>query len=870
MAPLELKGKAEPVPAYRLLRASATASAPTAGQTAGTPFVGREAEMGRLAGGLDEAISGRVARLVTVVGDAGVGKSRLIREFAAAAEGQARLVRGRCLPYGDGITFWPLAEVVREAAGIAGDDSPRVATRRIDRLLERAGAEDREAIVERIAAAINLSSGQFPVAELMWGGRRFLESLAAEQPIVMLVDDLHWAEATFLDFLDHLLESVEDASILILGSARHEISERHADWAGSHDAMLVNLYPLSEADAGRIVEELLGSLEASVRARIAEAAEGNPLYVEQIVSMLVETGAIERGSEGWVAREGAARLQIPPTVQALVASRLDALRSEERAVVDPASVIGLTFALEAVSELVEEPVLPGLKGDLDVLVSKQLVRQLPGDEILFRFGHQIIRDTAYGSLLKRARAALHEKFVTWAERVNRERGRELEFEEILGYHLEQAYGYRTSLGVIDARAVEIGEWGAAKLSNAGRRALGRGDLPAATSLLMRAVALLPSGSVLRIELLVDLADALLQQGKFDACQVVLDEAREAASAIGESRLAARVALIEAGRAQFVGGSSFAPRALEAVESAVPVLEQAGDDAGLARAARLEMYTQIMLGHFSAATSAATRILEHARRAGDERLVSRSVAPIAYILVHGPAPVSEALQRCREMIADVRGDRKTEAILLGAYAQLLAMNEQFEEARREYRRAQEILADLGEGIDAQSTSIDSGRVELLAGDVQTAERELRRDYDALEALGETYLRSTIAAMLGETLCRMGQLDEAERYSVIASELADEADVLSQATSRATRARIRAARGDAAGAAALAREALDLAAATEELELHADALAALAEAYRAANESELAEATLTEALRLLEAKGDQATTRLLAPSLSTSGA
>src|SRR6185436_1991672 len=280
----------------------------------------------------------------------------------------------------------------------------------------------------------NLSSAQFPVEELMWGGRRLLETIAAQRPLVLLVDDLHWAEPTFLEFLDHLLETVDNASLLILGSSRHEISERHPEWTAAHLPMLITLEPLSDADAGKIVEELLGSLEPSVRARIAAVAEGNPLYVEQIVSMLVETGAIERGAEGWVAKRGSDHLQIPPTVQALVAARLDALQAEERAVVDPASVIGLTFAFEAISELVEEPVRQGIGQDLEVLVTKQLVRQLPDEEILYRFGHQIIRDTAYGSLLKRARATLHERFVTWAERVNRERGRELEFEEILGYH----------------------------------------------------------------------------------------------------------------------------------------------------------------------------------------------------------------------------------------------------------------------------------------------------------------------------------------------------------------------------------------------------------------------------------------------------
>jgi class 3 adenylate cyclase/tetratricopeptide (TPR) repeat protein len=855
MPPLELKGKAEPVPAYRLVRASAAAASAPADHGAGTPFVGREAEMGRLAGGLDEAIEQRVARLVTVVGDAGVGKSRLIREFAAATEDRARLVRGRCLPYGDGITFWPLAEVVRDAAGITSEDSPRVATRRIDLLLQKAGAEDREAIVERVAAAINLSPAQFPVAELMWGGRRFLESLAADRPIVMLVDDLHWAEATFLDFLDQLLEAVEDASILVLGSARHEISERHGEWWAAHESMFVILQPLSEADAGKIVEELLGSLEASVRTRIAEAAEGNPLYVEQIVSMLVETGAIERGIDGWVARDGAARLQIPPTVQALVASRLDALRAEERAVVDPASVIGLTFALDAVAELVEETVQPGLKDDLAVLVTKQLVRQLPEEEVLYRFGHQIIRDTAYGSLLKRARAALHERFVTWAERVNRERGRELEFEEILGYHLEQAYGYRTSLGINDPGAREVGERAAEKLSNAGRRALGRGDLPAAASLLKRSVDLLPVDAPFRLELLVDLGETYAQSGRFEEAATVLDEAIEQAGSTGDKRLDVRARLERAQVDRFRGVDGALSRAAQAARDAIAVLEDLRDDAGLARAWRTLVLVEVVQGRFTLASEATEKVVHHAQAAGDSRIASRAAPGVAYILLHGPTPVSSAIPQCEELLGSVAGDRKTEAVIGSTLAVLRAMSGDFDTARDLYRRGQVMLDELGGGIDAASTSVDSHRVELLAGDPQAAGLELRRDYDRLMELDETFFRSSIAAFLAYVRWLDGDLSEAVTYSEIAESIGEADDPELGTLWRIARALAFASGARADDGLVLAQEAVDIARSTERPVMLANALVALGQVHRLREDpEESAEPPLREALQLFEAKGD----------------
>ena len=850
MAPLALKGKAEPVPAYRFLR-SVVQKASEPGQ--GTPFVGREVEMGRLATTLDDAIDGRRARLATVVGDAGVGKSRLIREFATAASERARLVRGRCLPYGDGITFWPLAEVVREAAGISGEDSPRTATRRIDRLLERAGAEDREAVVERVAAAINLSAAQFPVAELMWGGRRLLETLAADRPLVMLVDDLHWAEATFLDFLDHLLETVEGASLLVLGSSRHEIFERHNDWATGHEADLVTLAPLSDADAGRIVEELLGSLESSVRSRIAEVAEGNPLYVEQIVSMLVETGAIERGPDGWIAREGSDRLQIPPTVQALVASRLDALRSEERAVVDPASVIGLTFALDAVSELVDEGVREGIVPDLDVLASKQLVRRLPEDEVLYRFGHQIIRDTAYGSLLKRIRATLHERFVTWAERINRERGRELEFEEILGYHLEQAYRYRVDLGVIDAEARAVAERAATKLSSAGRRAFARGDAPAAVSLLRRSVDLLDPMDPRRLELVPDLGEALLTMSLFGEATTELDAALSAAQSAGDARAEARLTIARMLTDLFSGEASERRDTLEMANLLLANLNELGDEGGVARAWRYLLFVHGNAGRYDEMAEAAQQLMEHADRAGEDRLVRRGAAVYTTAAVLGSTPVDEAIRACEGITERVHGDRRSEAIVFGALAQLRAMTGDFDEARRLYRQEQEYLEALGPSRELASTSLDSARVELLAGDLTAAAEELRRDNIELEALGERYFRSTVAGLLAKVLLLVRDTAEADRFCSLAEELADVDDVDSQVLWRLSRSRLLAV-DDPAAARALADEAVTLAEGTAGLILRADAMRSRAELLFELGDRTDAETSLVEAVSLYERKGD----------------
>ena len=423
---LTLKGKPEPVPAYRLIDVRALSA--TAPQASDAPFVGRQAELDVLRGAYAEVDGSRVARLVTVIGDAGVGKTRLISDFLRQVEATATVFRGRCLTYGDGITFWPLIEIVRSAARISEDDSPEAARARIATLLPP-DEPDRDAIVDRVASAIGLSSSAHPVAELFWGARKLLEAQAASRPVVILIDDIHSAEATFLEFLDHVVDSVRSAPILLVCSARPELADAHGAWLESAGVERINLAPLGPAEVETMIERLLGGVEVApeTRDKVIAAAEGNPLYIEQIVTMLRE-------------RDPGGDVVVPPTISALLAARLDALTRQERAVVDPAAVIGLVFPAAAIAQLVPDPIRPTVEDHLSALDRKQFVHPLAADseDPAFRFHHILVRDAAYQSLLKRARATLHERFVAWAEPVNRERGREREFEEILGSHLEQA------------------------------------------------------------------------------------------------------------------------------------------------------------------------------------------------------------------------------------------------------------------------------------------------------------------------------------------------------------------------------------------------------------------------------------------------
>ena len=850
--PLALKGKAEPVPAFRLVK---VAPRPVERTSLDTPFVGRQAELELLAASLADARQEAACRLVTIIGDAGVGKTRLLREFSRAGEGTSQVVRGRCLAYGDGVTYWPILEIVRAAAGIAEDDAADVAMSKIAELADDPDDEtdDPLAIALRVASAIGLSATQFRGPELFWGIRRMLEAMARRRPLAVVIDDIHVASPTFLDLLDHLLEASSHAPILVVAVGRRELLEDHAEWTAAHPVGRVVLEPLTGDDGDALLDQLLPGLDASVRTRILDAAEGNPLYVEQIASMLVERGSLRLEGVRWIA-QGDRAIAVPPTVEALVAARLDALAPGERQVIDPASVIGLGFAHDALEELIEPAARPNLRERLEVLALKQLVRTVTADEF-YRFGHAVIRDTAYGSLLKRVRAAWHEAFVAWAEPVNRARGREIEFEEILGYHLEQAYRYRVELGSLDQRAREVGSRGAEKLASAGRRAISRGDRPGAASLLRRAIAMLPRESRSRAELLPALSIALTDLGSFDEAKAVLAEAIAFAEQAGATALRAR-ALVGLIALEVYSGESARPneQAEREIEAAIGDLEREGDDGGLARAWLAKSLLVGNTGRFAEAADAALRAVPHARRAGDVRRVAQAAQMYAGIALLGPTPAPEVLSSSEQLLLDAAEDRMAESVILGTVAVLHAMRGSFDEARSQYRKSRGMLEELGPTVMAMSTSTESARVELLAGDPRQAEVELRRDDAALAALGERYYRSTIQALLAEALFLQDRREEAMAASRLAEELADPEDTAVQIWWRTARAQVLAAEGRVDEAASLVDTAIGMARESGSPSFIGGALTARAVVLNLAGEQERSGPPLREALMQFELKGD----------------
>jgi class 3 adenylate cyclase/tetratricopeptide (TPR) repeat protein len=850
--PLDLKGKAEPVPAYRLLGLAQADEAP---QRSAVPLVGRERELRLLLREHMLAAAEGHCRLATVLGDAGVGKSRLLAALNDSLAG-CLLLRGRCLAYGRGITFWPLREAVRQAAAISDDDSPEAA---LEKLAQLVGPEARDAgAVERVASAIGLSGAQFPVHEVFWGARKLVEAIAVRGPLVLAFEDVHWAETTFLEFVDHLAEEAE-GPVLLVCLARPEFLEIRQEWGEQTHGIRIALEPLGEAEVGRVIEELLGQaqVDEDVRARIATASEGNPLFVEQLLEMMVEEGLLRRSGEVWVAAGDLSTVSMPPTIHALLAARLESLTPDEREVIEAASVIGQQFVQDAVEELVSPRVRESVPELLEALMQKRLVRLEQREFALeqrYRFGHILIRDATYRGLLKASRAVLHERFVGWADRVNQDRDRAVEYEEILGYHLEQAYTCLSELGPLDDHGRELGVRAAARLSSAGQRAFARGDMPAAANLLRRAVALLPADSRGRLRRLPDLAEAMMAIGEFAWAETFLDEAIELATQAGEEGLGASARLLRLRVRSHSGeAEDWTGRMVAEADRALPLLEAAGDHVELARALRMLAWAHGNACRYWHAAAAAQLAMEHASLGEDERQRRHAAVSYATAALLGATPVPEAIERCESIVAEALEDRRTQGIVMSLLSELRAMQGDFVTARDLYTRARLMLEEFGRSVVAASTSQQSCRVELLAGDPVAAERELRRDFVVLEEMGERYFLSTAAGELARAVYAQGRFAEAEELTQLAEELSADDDLTSQALWRSVRAKTLARRGVDEGAQKLAREALGLLEGTDALILQADALEDMAHVLELVG-SDGARRCLGEALERLERKND----------------
>ena len=783
---LDLKGKAEPVVAYPLLAVTGELE-----RTFSTPMVGRGRELQGLRDAFARVGADRSCQLFTILGSAGVGKSRLAAEFLAGLE--ARVVRGRCLSYGEGITYWPVVEILKQFARLPEGDAARP-------LRSLLGETELPASAEEIA----------------WGFRKLLEQEAQAQSLVVVFDDLHWAEETLFDLVEHVADLSRDTPVLLLCMARPELLERRASWGGGKwNATTVLLEPLDAEETEQLLSEL-GKVPPELHERILQVAEGNPLFLEEMLALVRDSGGTQ--------------VEVPPTIQALLAARLDQLDPAERSVLEHGSVEGRIFHRGAVAALADGD------GEVDrrlvALVRKELVRpdraQLAGDDA-YRFRHLLIRDAAYEALPKAARADLHRRFAEWLG----EHGQSLvELDEILGYHLEQAALYLAELGRSEA---DVAREAAGRLAAAGERARWRGDLEAAHSLLGRAMKLVEEPDVH-----LAVAFAMSHFAARDT-EPLLEEAARRAEANADAAGAALARALAAQMRLWTGEGS-ADDAEELGLAALPLLEERQDHAGLA-----SIWFALANGayNFRCSCDQIAHAAEMARRY--ETLVGRphdrSDTVYAVAILEGPIPLVEASQL-------LNGLDSTYAID-ALRALLLAMSDRIDEARVLALAAERHARELG-----RYGYLTSGDIEALSGNHEVAADGLGAWCAYLEKRGQTAGVAGYAGMHARELCLAGRYEEAEQRAAHARELNQRVnlqDPLTQSLWRQATALAASHRGEHTAAQRLAREALTYILETGSPKFQADTFCDFAEVLEAAGRRDDAIGAWEEALDRYERKG-----------------
>jgi class 3 adenylate cyclase/tetratricopeptide (TPR) repeat protein len=783
---LELKGKRQPTAAYPLIAVHELAE-----RSHASPFVGRERELEQLADAWDRALAASGCELVTVVGDAGVGKSRLVAEALAKIE--ARIVRGRCLSYGEGITYWPVVEVLKQLDAVPSEESAAEVVRSLLRETDTVAGTD----------------------EIAWAFRKLLEEQA---PLVVCFDDIQWGEETFLDLIESTALLSSGAPLLLVCMARPELLDRRPRWLAP-----LRLNPLPEEEARTLVGD---SVPDEVRGRIVRASGGNPLFLTEMVALR---------------DEGDSEVEVPPTLRALLAARLDQLDETERRVLECGAVEGELFHRGPIQALTPEEteVTPRLAA----LVRRELVHpdrpQLPREEA-YRFRHLLIRDAAYDALPKATRADLHRRFADWLL----DHGRDLvELDEMLGYHLEQAYLYGVELG---APQEELARRACERLASAGRRAHLRGDLNATINLLERSCGLL-SPEQQDIQLETDLSDALFSGGFPVEAEELLRNAADRAASRGDTRGALLARLGQTAVLLYTDPEGQVTQALALANEAIPLFEAAGDERGLIRAWIAIGWVEHNFCRWAARNAAFEKALAHANRARDERLALWLTSQIGAGYLWGPEPAEEGLQwyESRPEAVRTRPDR---------LAVLEAMRGRFDEARELLAEAQARTEELGQGLELGRQGETAWFVEIRGGDPVAAEAALRKACQLLEQMGERSALSTQAGELGHVLCALNRHDEAEQWARKSRNLGGGDDILTQMLWRQVLAKVQARRGELEEATRLAREAVELGEKTDMLIAIGLAHLDLAEVLEQAGRSDEAGQEVKKALELFGRKGD----------------
>jgi class 3 adenylate cyclase/tetratricopeptide (TPR) repeat protein len=847
---LELRGKEERVPAFRLLAVSA--DTPGHERHLDSPMVGRAKELSMLEHALERAVTDRTSHLFTLMGPAGVGKSRLVAEFLGGSAADAMFLRGRCLSYGEGITFFPLADVVHQAAGILDSDAPSVARSKLDAAL--ADAPDRQRVTRLVAGLFGWAEPG-ATEDAFWAVRKLLEHLARERPVVVVFDDIHWAEPTFLDLIEHLADWTREAALLLLCIARPELLEVRPGWGGGKlNATSILLEPLPVDEASTLVDNLLGRAEIpqAARDRILEAAEGNPLFVEEMLAMLIDDGLLRLEDGAWRAVEDLADVTVPPTIHLLLAARLDRLDAEERRVIERGAVEGKVFHSGAVASLSPQTVRPQVRSRLLALARKELIRadrpEFAGEDA-FRFRHLLIRDAAYHAMPKEQRADLHERYAGWLAEAARDRM--VEYEEILAHHLEQAYRYRVELGATDDRARSLADRAAEHLFASAVRADEREDLRTAKELLERAAELTEGERRLQAEVL--LAEVIDELADYPRAVEVASRALALSDSIGDRRLRLRAELLRAMLTGNVDPSHTMAMARDEVERILDEALGGGehDIADVARLmlARLSFFTGKVTRAFGILNELVERAPSMSRRSRQE--IAAQIVVSSYF---GAPSVAEGLQAL-DLAGELRrGSPSGEAHDLRVRAGLLGMAGRIDEADEAVERSDRLFDELGIRARRLAASQIVGEYYRLIGRHDEAEALFREMHDAYETMGETGYNSTVCALLGHVLCDQGRFDEAEVFARKSRTLAAQDDIASQGDWRLVQARILSARGRSAEALGLADEGVAIMDATDYIDWQGGGHEVRGGVLAAAGRGNDARAAYEEALDRFERKGN----------------
>jgi tetratricopeptide (TPR) repeat protein len=783
VAPVRLARSGSGAAAFRLV--ALEERPPDAGRRYDTPLIGRLEQLGRLRRAFDEARASRHARVTTIVGEAGIGKTRLARELIANVRDDATVLVGRCVSYGEGATYLPVAEMLEQAG------------RDLESTLGRASSTGTELAALRTCFA----------------------SIARERPAMLVFEDIHWAEPTLLDLIDYLGDQL-DGPVLVLCLARPDPAS-----ARSLPGTPVPLDRLDDEETVALVRGLDGGSDPDAIAGIVRIAEGNPLYAEQLLAYVGDGGAL--GS-------------VPASLEALIASRFDRLTVDERRLLQRAAVIGREFARELLSSLSPPDLAAAIDSILHRTVEAGFVETPTAG---CRFHHVLMRDVAYASLPKAERAELHERLADSMVSAS---------DELVGHHLEQAVRSRADLDPADGRVPRLAAAAGGRLGAAGLKAWKRGDAPAAVSLLGRAVDLLQEDDPFRLELMCELGVALRGAGDLRRAESVLATAADRAARGRQRRFEARAQLELENIRLFSDPGGRAARLLEVAVEAVRIFETVADDHGLARAWRLIAFAEgAMRCRYAASAEAAERALAYERETGWS--TAAIVGDLAAALFYGPTPVPAAIGRCELLLAEA--DLGGEAVLCLFLADLEAMRERSDIARRHVDRAEMLYAELGQGAFAVPVCASHRAVaEMLAGNVAAAESALRVRYEALVTMGDRASLATCAAALAEVLLRSGRTEEAGTWSTTAAELVPDDDVPTQFLTRAVRAKLLALQCDREAAERLAREAVALARETDSLSQRADVTLDLADVLRRCGQGAPATEAGTAALALYEEKGN----------------